>query len=261
MIRDIQEDGVYNNLHYLEAASLLHNHIGITLKTCEFIAPRNLENPKENYNLINTFLTTFVEYPFGETPLLELYYRGAHFEIQPHENLADANREYEEEVNQLSPPLREVHDAISFAQQAFESNAALGKLFLYVSGKLHEQLTQEAQCFTAPDSKSYVVTVEQYAENGHLFHENNHAGRLTFAVILLTIASDVSTHKAKDLLRYLDRLSTLSAWDTPMATYFSDTLAKAITHSKMNLEDKIINEVVQDIETDYDFSKLGSRPK
>ncbi|WP_133128494.1 hypothetical protein [Legionella nagasakiensis] len=250
LLRDVQANGAYNHLHYMEAAGLLHDQFGISVQTYEYITNRHTENPKDNYNLVGARKTTRRPYPFGETPTIDFYYRGAHFEIQPHENLAEANAAYIREIGLLPEELRRVHDNISFSQSAYKSNQALGQLFVYVNRTFTEALNA-AQIANRPSSRifdTYFVNLEEYAAKGRAFHQDTYDGRQTFAVILLYIAADHCNKYAETLLLHMDKLNHLAHDDEPLAAYFLDKLSSAIIHSPTQLNDQAIASMIAEIQ-------------
>jgi hypothetical protein len=252
-LRDIQADGTYNDLHESEAAELFHKHFGITLRTYEHKGDQGTGNTQDNYNLIATRVTDHA-YPFGATPTVSLYFHDDHFEIQPHEDIAEANAAYIHEIANLPQTLSTVHDDLSFSIAAYTTNRALGKLFVYVKNKLSQQLAEEDK---QRRLASYVVTAGQYAISGQEYHENSYAGRQTFAVILLTLAQESSgKEQATELLQHLSSLNYAANLDAPISAYLADKLAKAIIDSRMNLSDAHLNRVIKDINAHFQVNNM-----
>lgn len=248
LLRDVQADGAYNHLHYLEAANLLHDQFGISVQTYEYITNRHTDNPKDNYNLVGSRATTRHPYPFGETPTIEFYYRGAHFEIQPHENLAEANAAYVREISLLPEELKRVHDNINFSQNAYKSNQALGQLFVYVNRTLTEALNTARVAEKSSMADLYLANLEEYAAKGQAFHHDTYDGRQTFAIILLHIAANHCNEYTETLLLHMDKLTHLAHDDEPMATYFLDKLSTAIIHSPTQLHDQALTSIITEIQ-------------
>lgn len=271
MLRDIQEeDGRYNNLHYLEAVKLFHNQFGISLRTYEYVANKGTENPRDNYNLIDSRLTTNPIYPFGDTPIIDLYLKGDHFEIQPHENLAQANREFDGEVNTLPGALAGIHEALSFSYSAHSSNEQLGQLVVYGHQSLMEHFAASAQLKLAvaaslagmpPKSpvinkttdgyKAYLIDAKDYAISGSEFHSDTPEGRHTFAVILLTLLVESNIKGAQSTLDQLDTLAFAANSNKPLASYLLNKLATAIIESKADLKVGRVTEVLEEIERNH----------
>lgn len=231
-LRDVQRDGTYNDLHYLEAAGLFHNQFGITLRAYEFTEDNHTDNARDNYKLLHTKAAALVS-PLTASTMVDLFYKDEHFEIQPHETIGEANAAYGREIEQLPQELNEVHDAFSFSFNAYSTNSALGKLLLYVNEKFYDQFQLENKHRLKRD---YMVTVEQYSVSGYAFHDvRTYAGRQTFAVILLNLVADHSI-AAREILSSLGNLAYAANCDVPLALRLSDRLAAAVIDSKMSLQ-------------------------
>ncbi len=152
LLRDVQRQGRYTLLPDTEAIDLFHNQFGITVHTYEYIKHKKELDPRDNYRLINTRVTKNPDYPFGVAPVLGLYLKGRHFEIQPHEFLAEANRAYVSEMNALPIGLAEIHEGLTISQQAYNSNLNLGLLTVYGHQALVRQLARIAPSVSADDS-------------------------------------------------------------------------------------------------------------
>ncbi len=270
LLRDIQREGRFNTLHYLEAAKLLHNQFGISVSTYEYTDNKATGNAKDNYHLINTIVAKNPDYPFGERPTLDLYFKGRHFEIQPHELLADANREFVKEVNHLPQALADIHAGLSISQNAHISNINLGRLVVYVHEVLMEQLAATAQQKLTERSPSVpkqddtlrqhhssacgqecLISAQTYAITGSVLHSNTPAGRQTFAVILLILLLESEDSRAKSILAYLDNLAFAAQGNEPLASYLLDKLAIAIIESKADLSAACITKVIHQIEQNH----------
>ncbi len=140
LLRDIQEDGLYNDLGTREVASLFHNLFGISVTSYEYTHNNETGNPEDNYAARDICTSLYADYPFGENPTLKLYLKDEHFEIQPHESLTESNRVFVEEIRTLPRPLAAIHNALSFSETARQSNRCLDDLCLYVQTDLTLQL-------------------------------------------------------------------------------------------------------------------------
>jgi hypothetical protein len=244
-IRDVQRTGTnagtYIDLHYLEAATLFHNLFGITLNAYEFIGNKDTGDARDNYNLVQSKPAT-LESPLKASSLVNLFYKEGHFEIQPHELTEAANKAYEEEIQGLSPELHAIHDALSLSVNAYSTNRALGRLYLYVNQKLRQQLQQENKLRLRRD---FVVTLEEYVDRGPEIHDiKTYAGRQTFAIILLHLNQSL---EARELLTSLGNLAYAANGDVPLALHLSDQLATAVIASRMNLRNAELKDVIEQV--------------
>lgn len=270
LLRDIQPNGCYTLLPNTEAIDLFHNQFGISVKTYEYIANKGTADPKDNYNLVSTRLTQNREYPFGTTPVLELYLKGHHFEIQPHECLEEPNKRYIAEINALPPALSEIHDGLSISQNAHSSNQNIGRLTVYGSQVLTQQLAEQSAFSPEADEpvsprdeafeekeepgkchQGYLISAGTYAITGQSFHSNTAAGKQTFAMILLAILLENKDKKALTISAYLDNLAIAASGNETLASYYMDKLATAIIDARANLTAKLVTEVVEEIELDH----------
>lgn len=253
LLRDVQPDGRYNLLHYREAWTLLHNHFGISLRTYNFIADRNTSDPKDNYELITILRTTNQNYPFGNTPEIEMFLKNEHFEIQPHESLAEANSQFVGEINRLTPMLASIHNDLSCSQQAHTSNEQLGFLCVYVNTTLVAQLKRAPiveNRVVKPEQAGqiehpYAMSAQAYAISGRACHSDTPAGRQTFAVILLIILEmELKKQSTTVLLNELDRSDPNKDCPPPIGAYLLDQLATAVIASQANLTDvRVVNAI------------------
>jgi len=133
LLKDVQHNGRYNLLPDTEAIDLLHNHFGISVETYEFEASQGTGNPRDNYNKVRNKLTTNQDYLFGQSnPIILLYLKDEHFELQPHELLADPTREFEAEIASLPRDLYDIHHGLSCSDDANTTNDYLRRLISYV---------------------------------------------------------------------------------------------------------------------------------
>ena len=265
LLCDVQYDGRYNYLPESEAFALFHNLFGISIDIYEYVRNSHTDNPKDNYNYVSTRRSNY-PYIFGEAPCMGLYLKREHFEIQPHESLAEAVTEFNVEINNLPEALVNIHHGLNTSVSADQSNQHLGKLVVYGYQALMTQLATAVQRVPAEggveladievtnneDTKNcqaYQMSAQDYAIRGALFHNDTPMGRQTFAVILLTILlANGNDIQAKKLLGHLSNLSVGAKGDEPLASYLLDKLAIAIINSNADLNARSITETLQDIE-------------
>ncbi|MCL9685643.1 hypothetical protein [Legionella maioricensis] len=146
LLKDIRRSGQYSLLATLEVASLFHNCFGISLKSYEYIRNKGTGNPEDNYDARDVCLTPYSDYPFGDAPTLKLYLKALHFEIQPHESLAESNRAYIAEIRCLPRPLAAIHNGLTVSESSRQSKRCLDDLYDYVHTNLVAQLNSTGQC-------------------------------------------------------------------------------------------------------------------
>jgi len=242
LLNNIQPDGNYITLNYNEAFNLFHNHLGISITAYEYEQDRHTENCQDNYKAPHRRPTTSGLYPFGAPPTLTIYFRDAHYEIQPFEDMAEPNRIYSEEIRALPPALSEIDTGINHSQRDYITNRLLRKLTTYVNEAIRELLGE-------PPAPQEAQSAADYAENcRHLHNTNTFAGKQDFAVRILQIARDNRCDRANLLLSHLTRLTPLARAKTPLATYLMNELATAIIVERANLESRRVLNVVADIE-------------
>ena len=231
LLRDVQEDGRYNNLHYLEASVLFHNQFGISVEIYQRI------EGQEDYRFISAKPTTNTIYPFEDTPTVSLYLSGGedecggHFEIQPHETLSEATESFNADITGLPVLLSTIHDGLSGSDNAYMSNTFIGHLVVYVG-----------RAFT------YALSAEAYVVSGRGLHNDTPAGRQTFAVILLSILFEGRDDLAQTCIDYMAYL-TLAQHEhqCPAAMALLDELSTAIIDSNANLKDVRVESVTNKI--------------
>ena len=266
LLRDLQRNGRYNSLSDTEAADLFHNQFGISIQTYEYIENRETDNPQNNYHLVTTRETRNRVYPFlGDAPLVNLYLKNAHFEIQPHESLVDAIVEFIAETNKLPPALMVIHEGLSCSQSAYQSSVSLGSLVVYVHQSLTAQLTPATQPLLADvassddlqkvididNAKEYLISAEEYAVLGREGFNDSAAGRQTLAVILLTILGGCGEKRAQKMLNHINRLALAAERNEPLASYLLDKLAVAIIESKANVDAPCVENTMKDIKLSH----------
>jgi hypothetical protein len=163
---------------------------------------------------------------FGEVSTVKLYLKDAHFELQQHDLIGPANREFEAEINGLPPELSSIHDDLSTSQTNHQTNQALGHLVVYV----RKTFTQH---HLSVPYENYMLTAAKYAELGRVHHNDTTSGNHTFAVILLTILFEGGDSRAQTCL---DQMTGLRDKNTPSTVIILNNLSKAIIEAKDNLE-------------------------
>ena len=245
-LRDVQIDGRYNNLSAQEAAKLFHNQLGISLCAYEFVEDRKTATPEDNYGPTGTWPTTHLIYPFGDTPTVNLYLKGAsfntpgHFEIQPHESVGEATIEFNEESTHLPPPLQVIHDGLSGSDSGETSKLFIGpgQLVVYVGQAIMARLDPLSE---------HRVSAEDYAENGRSLHSDTPLGRQAFAVILLSILVYSRVLDAQTMLENMARLIEEQESDVA-AGFLLEQLAMAIIHSRANLNEPSVVSIFREVE-------------
>jgi hypothetical protein len=265
LLRDVQPDGRYIMMDVYATAALFHNQFGLSLRTYEFIHNRETENSEDNYRLVSEIEAGNRVYPFiYDTPLVSLYLKDNHFEIQPHELLAEPVSKFIAEIKELPPALLVIHERLSCSQRDLRSNEFLGHLVVYV----HQALTAQLRAATQPlpaaavlsddvqiindldNAQKYVISAEEYAVLGCDSSHKSASGRQTFAVILLIILNGCGEKKAQTILEHLRSLSDAAVINKPLASYLLDKLALAIIESKADLEAAAVKTAIQNIELD-----------
>ena len=179
--------------------------------------------------------------------MVSLYLKNVHFEIQPHESLAEATAAFVHEVESLPEALARIHDGLSTSQNAQQSNRNLGRLVVYVQQAIYRQLATKK----IPEAKDYIMSAQEYALKGRAFHRDTLAGRQTFAVVLLTILLEQGEKHADSLLLQLDNLAFAANGNQILASYLLDQLATAIITARGDLDDESIRHVLEQIETNH----------
>lgn len=300
LLRDMQDDGRYNPLDATEAMGLLYDQFGIDLYVYEI--NQDWLDYKATFRKRSKNLPYLFE---GERPVLHMYLKQNHFEIQPYEFLAEANRAYSDEIDHLDEGLAAIHDQLSSSATQNQSNRAIGKLVVYGQNALRAHLASLSESLSAssampastepndvipsvnrsstdavppnglsgladaaltkygsPDKdppNPYSVTAEQYARTGQDFHNDTPSGRLTFAVILLTIHQQDKNTKADSILESIASLAAASDRDEPLAAYLLDKLAKETIRSPMNLNSNTIQNVIDEIRDHQDANEAMQR--
>ena len=242
LLRDIQNTeyspGRYNPLDATEASPLFYAPFGISLALYEYNTTNN------DYIMSNSRPCRPTDYPFGSAPTLKLYIRAGdheehagHFELQPHETLADATQAFIDEVNLLPEELGAIHDGLSSSQRAHDTNKYLGLLVTYVRKTLLSQLASNRPQF---------IDAQTYAVNGLSLHNPTPSGRQTFALILLIILFENGSAQAQS---FVDKMSGLSDRNLDeVAKGLLDELSRNIIESKANLEDRRVITISNQIE-------------
>ena len=156
--------------------------------------------------------------PLSSQDELGLYLKGAHYELQPHDQVdMDA---YFFNTDLLSGSFDEVFKATTQYVSARRTNEALAQLFIYVNRALNGVLLSEAQ------------DLQMYAQNGRQFYHPGQEGTLTFAVILLFIGTEMSSEGQSLYSDYLNYIQVLSddSYDDAIA------LANAVVSSQCDLK-------------------------
>ncbi len=128
-LTNIQSSGSYIDLHHNEAYQLFYKYFGISIKAFEFKRNMKTGNSQDNYEEIPYRPQALIEsYPFETSKNISLYLKNQHYELYPHEDLTEAGLIYNDEVNNLHPALKKVHNSLNFSQSYGNSNLALTEL-------------------------------------------------------------------------------------------------------------------------------------
>jgi hypothetical protein len=158
--------------------------------------------------------------PLKHTEVINLYLSNGHYELQP--DVSDCMEAYHNETGTLAGALEELFIATSEDMSASRTNKALAELLVEVNRKLNGALLLDAQ------------NLQYYAENGRQFYPSGDEGTLTFAVILLVIAKEVSEDKVaeRSYMLYMDALERLMNQDRGAAI----VLANKVIADKCDLQ-------------------------
>jgi hypothetical protein len=238
--------GRYYNLEFVEAAELFYHQFGISMR----ISQVHGETTVPTGELI---ANEKIDYPFrdGARPSVTLYLSGGetegngHFEIQPPgDELNEASRLFNVEMNGLSPALNKIFEGLTSSMTAAESRSCLdSQLLPYVQDGLGRLMADIAnQVPNAPRSynpSNFIVSSKDYLMHRAGEHEYSREGLQTMVLILLGILYDNGESNAQTLIEAITYLSDLP---TPTSKQILDRLLSNIIRSGANLTNEKVQE-------------------
>lgn len=208
--------GRYNSLPITEIDELFFKKFGISVTLFEY------DDASGGY--VQRHEGKHVESEWQEpVRSIKMYLKDGHYELQPHENRGGVcTDQFTNEINQLNPALYKVHDEFTMSQSDWQSQLGLDRLKRYVCQIWRNDSTQHLY-----HSNDYpYITAHQYATN---HNECNHADRMTFAVILLTLAFDEKNQRLPaKLLKALNK-------KTPYTPYLIELIIKIVKTGNLEL--------------------------
>lgn len=229
---DSQQFGRYYNLTYETVVKLLYQPLGIAVHLYHH---QEKQAAISKYKLFHTMEPSSKAYPLGEIPVLNLFYKNAHYEIQDHDSLIGeiANEAYRQ-LNSLPPDLSSIYYGFLTTVNPHKTKAYLKRLVAYVQRSFNEQ--DEL-------AKAEQALVEVEAD----FLKDTPEGRAA-SLLKLAALSNNQESRAKKLLDYLNNLAYLAKCDEPLAAYSLSKLSTAIDLSKGYLFAKKISDAVLEME-------------
>jgi hypothetical protein len=219
--------GRYFALQNHEAERYFYNPLGLTMVV------HNYNQPQQAYLLESTPTE-------GMTPI-DVYLRGGHYEMQPHENIKHAPSGLRHDV------LETAREAISSNMSRFVTNRSLASLIPFVRQTVSELLMQtESQSFSC--QAYYAIAVENKLHNG------SPDGQLTFVVILLLLMHD-QVDKKGFASEYLEKFQG-NLDPAAFQKYVSDVIQVVETDLLPSSEPMISREVFQNTLNQYQTSHV-----
>lgn len=250
-LRDVQSDGRYEMLAAQEADALFYRAFDISVRV---------------YELAEGVEPIFDSQLPKSIAQLSLYLDGSHYEIQPSETLGQATVEFTQEINDLPPLLSQVHDGLSTSICPGDSTRHLAYLHLYVSSMLVQTLAprRSSSADLAALAADVLVTAQEHAILGQDSYLGTPAGNREFAITLLSMKHEEEKYQEGEpqagyIYKMLDNLSLLERSDEPLASYFSNKLAKAIIDSQAILTNDRITTLVSEIERNWQLTNDMTR--
>ena len=239
--KTIQANGRYPFLGYFFVHHCFNKHFNIESEVHSFYSP------SQSYEVIPR------EHIDGTPPSpsakrISVYLKDNHYELAPHENLANAERQRVIEYQAMPLALQNVYDTISAGGSAYHTNRALGNLLFYGNEKLSRFIAcstqinaeQRAQleAFNQPDAARYV------ALHCPTFDSKTAAEKRTIATILLSLLESVNEPHAKVLLNKMRIVGE---------TKQGELLAEAVFRHWDNLGCDDVQHIMQQIEEPSGF--------
>lgn len=136
-------EGHYADLHHNDAYQYLYKYFGIHIHIYEFTGNKYSAVSEDNYSEVPYRVKPIIKnYPFGSAFNLSLYLKNEHYELQPHEDLEEANKKFNNEVENLSPTLKKISNSLNFSLHIGTTEQALSELQWFINKEMNLALSR-----------------------------------------------------------------------------------------------------------------------